>query len=414
MLLCAYGQAQTFTTVGAVTNPGGTCYCLNQSGQGATAIWADAGLDLSDFQRNSITLIQEYEVYLGSDDGGGHGIAFVIQQEGTAAIGSAGNPLGYGGSNPISPSVAVEIDTSPQGFDGTTEDHMAIVFNGNHNGTPAAGPVDLPNVEDGAYHSLRIEWQYRSADPATSTLMVIFDGTDTIIDAFDPAQTFDAVNPIYFGFTGGINAAASNDQKVSFGAIGSPGTCSSLSLPVELMHFSASMLASGQIDLRWATASELNNDYFEILRSGDTRAWERIGRIDGAGSTQSVQYYAYTDRSPLGSKAYYQLRQVDYDGAWTLSPIVEVLPGATGEVLLTAYPNPATDRLYLDLQGSLRDGATVGLVDMLGRSVYLHHIDASAGSLVVEVPIAHCRSGLYHAVYTHLDQRVHRLVQVLP
>ena len=76
------------------------------------------------------------------------------------------------------------------------------------------------------------------------------------------------------------------------------------------------------IKLNWSTASEENNDYFEIQKSYDSEVFTPIGYVDGAGNSNEVLDYSYTDSET--NKAYYRLKQLDYDGEFEYSDIVVV------------------------------------------------------------------------------------------
>ncbi|MEM7660554.1 MAG: L-type lectin-domain containing protein, partial [Bacteroidota bacterium] len=344
--------SQTYTTAGLATNPGGTCFCLSDgSGSSASQVWQDNGYTLSDFMHPSGNpLTWETEVYLGANDGGGHGIAFVIQAEGDNAGGNEGAPLGYGGASGIVPSIAIEIDTYGNTFDPTTDDHLSIHSQGNHK-SPFTGttPVALPNVEDDRYHALQITWTYNPANPALSTLTATLDGTYSITATMDISLFFNSTRPIYVGFTGGTNGLATNVQKASFGAVGTGGTCSALSLPIELLSFEVSSLATQEVELSWATAWEQNNDRFEILRSTDAAIWENVGNINGAGNSSEVRTYQYTDQVPFQGRVYYQLKQVDYDGTFSYSEILQVDAGFQQAFTTSLFPNPASEQSTLSI-----------------------------------------------------------------
>ncbi len=84
-------------------------------------------------------------------------------------------------------------------------------------------------------------------------------------------------------------------------------------LPIELTNFSAEC-KSNNVEIRWTTASETNNDYFEINRSDDGIYFETIATVDGAGNSTIARHYTYTDNFPLSKDAFYRLRQIDFDG----------------------------------------------------------------------------------------------------
>jgi hypothetical protein len=146
-------------------------------------------------------------------------------------------------------------------------------------------------------------------------------------------------------------------------------------LPVSLTAFAAK--ASGpDVRLSWATASELNNDYFEVERSTDGATFAPLGRLAGHGTTLAANSYAYLDAgvaSRRPGRAYYRLRQVDLDGTATYSPVRTVdLAGADLTAAVGLYPNPAapTDAaVTLDLRSLPQGAYEVSLVSTLGSTV---------------------------------------------
>ena len=104
-------------------------------------------------------------------------------------------------------------------------------------------------------------------------------------------------------------------------------------LPVELTSFEAVRIEDN-IRLEWTTASELNNDYFEVLKSYDGEAFSVIGYVDGNGTSSEVIDYSYTDSEP--KQAYYRLRQLDYDGQFEYSDVVAA-KGNGREVISVRY-----------------------------------------------------------------------------
>lgn len=141
-------------------------------------------------------------------------------------------------------------------------------------------------------------------------------------------------------------------------------------LPVELTSFEA--VRDGQsMQLRWRTASEVNNAHFDVLRdAGD--GWQEIGRRMGAGTTSQPQSYTLKDDAlPFTADVvHYRLRQVDLDGTATLSAPLTVELNAQDEASLKGIaPNPVQSSTTI--RYSLADDArvTVAVFDALGRSV---------------------------------------------
>ncbi|HRJ29850.1 MAG TPA: hypothetical protein PLV21_06285 [Cyclobacteriaceae bacterium] len=143
---------------------------------------------------------------------------------------------------------------------------------------------------------------------------------------------------------GGTTGTATNGTIITSAAVTafSPFTLASTNaenpLPVELVYFRANLTPEKLVNLEWQTASELNNDGFEVERSKDGFDFTSIARINGAGTTSTKNDYALLDQFPLSGTSYYRLKQIDFDGTYTYSYVVSV---KRGDDPFTVYPNPA-------------------------------------------------------------------------
>ena len=179
------------------------------------------------------------------------------------------------------------------------------------------------------------------------------------------------------GFSAGhtqSNGFFSSVDKISFSekyiTLGSQDAANPL--PVELLSFEVS-LDQGQVYLDWKTASEINNDFFEVQRSESGDNWEKIGKVVGNGTINEVMEYDFVDKSPLFGKSYYRLRQVDFDGQFEYSPIVNVnnpFNGRRMEVIL--FPNPTSQhniKLRVITQNK-ENTIHISMVNISGESFY--------------------------------------------
>ena len=106
---------------------------------------------------------------------------------------------------------------------------------------------------------------------------------------------------------------------------------SSVPLPIELMYFNATLQSNAKkVDLNWATATEINNDYFSIERAGKDLNFKEIAYVPGAGISSLNHYYHQLDENPLPGINYYRLKQVDYDGNVTFSDVKSVIVPYSG------------------------------------------------------------------------------------
>ncbi len=138
-------------------------------------------------------------------------------------------------------------------------------------------------------------------------------------------------------------------------------------LPVELIEFDATPNFENQVvHLNWATASEIENDYFKIEKSDDLISWTTVEEIQGSGTTTNAQYYSTIDRSPLEGTSYYRLIQYDFNGKETISEVKSV-EFESLETKLTVYPNPSSGEFKLQVEGNFDK---LIITDALGRVVH--------------------------------------------
>jgi len=114
-------------------------------------------------------------------------------------------------------------------------------------------------------------------------------------------------------------------------------------VPVELVSFNAKA-RNKDVLLNWATATEVNNYGFDIERcalSAERQAWEKIGFINGNGNSNSPKEYSYNDKDVQNGNYSYRLKQIDNDGQFEYSPIVNVEVSSPVEYELSQnFPNP--------------------------------------------------------------------------
>jgi len=116
-------------------------------------------------------------------------------------------------------------------------------------------------------------------------------------------------------------------------------------LPVQLTNFTATY-ENGNVKLNWQTATEINNYGFEILRATDNSKlqmtnWEKIGFVNGNGNSNSPKNYTFVDSNPPSGKLQYKLKQIDYDGKFEYSNVIDIEVNAPVVFKLEQnYPNP--------------------------------------------------------------------------
>lgn len=153
-------------------------------------------------------------------------------------------------------------------------------------------------------------------------------------------------------------------------------------LPVKIKTFTADLNINLPL-ISFTTASEINNAGFDIERSSNGIDFEKIGWVDGHGSTTEEKHYTFVDTKPLLGMNYYRLRQVDYDGRFEYSNIVSVVMESDDVYL---FPNPATDIINIQ-------NATSGNYQI--KSVFSMLIGQGILGSGSQIDISHLPSGTY-------------------
>jgi hypothetical protein len=264
-------------------------------------------------------------------------------------------------------------------------DEIARVYD--YNGGRAVAPTEAgktifsPNPKDGSanYAQGVIDNGILATEPTESSKTLLTDIGLTV----DPIGTISVANRKLLK-TGNYSVSVTTTdiyggvttQNVDFAIGDNP-------LPVELSAFTAEAVGNdGQ--LHWTTASEKNNDHFDVERSLDGQIFTQIAQVAGQGSTAAKTEYALTDKG-IGTKVsgtvYYRLRQVDTDGEAAFSPVRTIAftkaPALTASAI-SLYPVPARASTTLDLT-ALPGARTyvVNLTDLSGRLV--GHYNLSGG-----------------------------------
>jgi hypothetical protein len=174
-------------------------------------------------------------------------------------------------------------------------------------------------------------------------------------------------------------------------------------VPVELNSFTAT--ANGkEVTLNWTTATELNNQGFEVQRKFGNSDFATIGLVKGHGTTTSPNNYTYSDKLIDAGKYFYRLKQIDFSGKYEYSQTVEVnwSPFTTYK-LEQNYPNPFNPTTIIGFGISAspnpsEGGALVKLkvYDVLGNEVQtLVNKEMEAGYHSIEFDASSLPSGVY-------------------
>jgi hypothetical protein len=145
---------------------------------------------------------------------------------------------------------------------------------------------------------------------------------------------------------------------------------SQIVVPVELTSFNASIKDEG-VQLAWTTATEINNMGFEIQRN-QSAAWETIGFVEGRGTTSEITNYKFfNDLSEFNSSAklQYRLKQIDFNGVFSYSNVVEVDFVLENYSLSQNYPNPFNPSTSISFTLTRSTFVTLKIYNILGNEI---------------------------------------------
>jgi hypothetical protein len=167
-------------------------------------------------------------------------------------------------------------------------------------------------------------------------------------------------------------------------------------LPVELTSFTA-YVQKNSVTLNWSTASELNNNGFEVQRSLLNSEFVTVGFVKGAGTSSLQKEYSFTDQNLSNDKYSYRLKQIDFDGTFEYSDEVEVIVVSLDNYsLVNNYPNPFNPSTKIGYYLKDRTDVKVSIMNSLGEEIaILTNEIQEQGFHELEFNAADLSSGIY-------------------
>ena len=201
-------------------------------------------------------------------------------------------------------------------------------------------------------------------------------------------------------FASGFLDPSGNQNGAPFGLFAALADGSVIELPsgvvpVELSSFSANVNGT-DVNLTWSTATETNNNGFEVQRKSGSE-FVTIGFVRGKGTTTEIQNYSFTDsKLSIGSYSY-RLKQVDFDGSFEYSSVVNVdLTAPTVFALEQNYPNPFNPSTLISYSIPQNSFVTLKVYDIIGNEVAtLVNQTQSAGKYDVRFDASNLSNGVY-------------------
>lgn len=141
------------------------------------------------------------------------------------------------------------------------------------------------------------------------------------------------------------------------------GGSSTVGLPVELLSFEANCKSEFN-QINWTTASEKDNERFELYKSSDAIVWQKIYTVKGQATKATETNYSFNDMEKQSN--YYRLKDVDFSGNETWSQIISSECGLDN-AKTAIYPNPAKD--YVDINSSNDENTSFNIIDLNGKAL---------------------------------------------
>ena len=220
-------------------------------------------------------------------------------------------------------------------------------------------------------------------DPATDTWSAMLDMPMTV--AYHSCSTVNG--KIYL--IGGFNSARDPLNTVyEYNPL--------LVIPVELVSFTGNNV-NGKVLLEWKTATEINNNGFEVQRKAAESEFAIIGFVKGKGTTTNHKEYSYTDKDLADGKYFYRLKQIDFDGTFEYSNEIEVDVRLLDKFNLEQnYPNPFNPTTKINWQSPVSSRQVLKVFDVLGNEIKtLVNEEKEAGYHSVDFNASEPPSGVY-------------------
>jgi hypothetical protein len=270
----------------------------------------------------------------------------------------------HNGSSTGPSSFKVQYSTTAGGASGYTDLNTYIIPN-NPGSTPTAGAAYAWAA------ALALAPAVTSFSADLSAIPAVNDKAELYIRLTCAAIT--AVGATSTFGTGGTSRI--DNFKVTYDAV----------IPVEMVTFTGKKAGNAN-KLIWQTATELNNNYFDVQRSNDGATFQNIGQVKGSGNSAELKSYEFMDETPATGTNYYRLQQVDVNGKTTTSKVVSVNAGGKGNVKV--FPTLATDKVQI-LTSSDKEEA-FQIVNLAGQTVLSGQLTNSG-----EVTISQLAKGNY-------------------
>jgi hypothetical protein len=171
-----------------------------------------------------------------------------------------------------------------------------------------------------------------------------------------------------------------------------------VSLPVSLLYFKGQHVGNNNI-LSWSTATEVNNQGFEIEYSFDGKDFRELSFVNSKavnGNSSSTLNYQYTDTKAAGTDVFYRLKQVDKDGHISYSNVIFIKGGQLNTLSLSAvYPNPAKNKLNVIVSSPASNQISLVITNLAGKRISQQSFSVINGGNNLDLNVSNLPAGSY-------------------
>ncbi len=206
-------------------------------------------------------------------------------------------------------------------------------------------------------------------------------------------------------YSSSANTGTDGDY-VDFDAAGNPyyknNPVCAVPLPVEFLYFYGEIIHPNTILLSWATATEINNDYFVIEHSIDGIHFSSIDKIPGNGTSNYINKYEFSFDGNTGIVNYFRLQQVDFDGKYEYSDIIVVTPEKNSKPHI--HFDMPTNSIWVS---NITSNGQLFIHDVSGKLVFTKTINHQS-----RIPVEQLSAGIYVITVQHNNQVSHLKIAI--
>ena len=251
-----------------------------------------------------------------------------------------------------------------------TSDDQSFTFGIENTGSD---PVQVTELDfeiqrsNTGFNSYTIEL-YIAGSSITNIFSEVYNGSAQVSRTATINQTLPAGQQAEFvvvvsGYQGDVNEACNTPNNNGTFRFITPEIKGNL-LPIELYNFTVDKYEERKVLLRWTTISEHNNAQFEIERKTESDLFRPIGEMEGAGNSDQALDYAFFDNTPAAGTNYYRLKQIDFDGRFSYSPVKRMVFNEYR--IPTLFPTIAVDHINLIFPSS-EQACLIQIYDLRGK-----------------------------------------------